>query len=455
MRWTVVIVAALSSLCNILLGYDMGIMGVAQPLIQKSLHLTNWENGFQVAVLSLSSGVIGLAVGPIADRWGRKSVMIWAAVAFLAGALISAFANSFFVLVIGRLFIGVGVGLGSLGSPLLLAELTPPDVRGMFVGSTEFVNNFGIVVGFVVGYCLASCPASWNWRAMLGIGAVPPLLIFATIFFIPESPRWLMAQGREEDAKKVVESVSPCDEVVEIMNDVRQTEEDAEAAWIEILRPSRVLRRQALVGWGVAMIDEITGIDAMVYFAINIVEQAGFESQHEALILVIVLVSIKTAVICVPMALLDRAGRKPLLLTSVLAQIMTGAALALSLGLAGSRWLTVVILWSYAASFSLGSSSLVFVIPSEIFPMRYRAKCTGVAWMFNRFAAFITIFAFLPLANAITTAGVFGIFSVLGLLCLIFVFFCVRETSNLSLEELQLLYQDPKNPDMETQFGSA
>lgn len=438
-RYTILI-ALLCSLCNILLGYDIGIMSVAHDFIREDLHLDAFRDGFQVGILNAAGGVGGLLTGELADTYGRRGTMMVAAVLFFVGSVTVTVAQGFWMIVIGRIITGLGTGVGALCSPLLLAELTSPKRRGMIVGWTEVINNVGICLGFVVGFYLSGLPLDVGWRVMIGLGALPPFAIMLALFVIPESPRWLMMRGREEEAKEVVLAVSDPDEYDEVMENCRKAVSVETAPWSEIICPGRLLRSIAVVGWGVPFLSQATGTESAVYFSPDIMADAGIKSPHDQYEANILVGIVKASLLLVPMFLIDSQGRKPVLLSSVAGQAITACCLAIAFWLAAEPWLVLMCLFAYIGTFSLGLSTLAFVIPAEVFPLKFRARATGVAWFLNRTTSSLVAITFLPACELVSVGGVFFFYSVVAFLGLFYVYWCVPETKNLSLEDVQELF---------------
>mmetsp|Transcript_146809 Transcript_146809/g.256125 ORF Transcript_146809/g.256125 Transcript_146809/m.256125 type:complete len:465 (+) Transcript_146809:49-1443(+) len=437
-------IALLCSICNILLGYDIGIMSVAHEFMKEDLHLTSFQDGFQVGILNAAAGVGGLLAGEVADRYGRRGTMIIAAALLLIGPVMVMIARSFTEVVVGRIITGAGTGVAVICSPLLLAELTSPSKRGMFVGWTEVINNVGIFLGYLIGYLLSGMPPDMGWRVMIGIGAAPPFAIMATTFVIPESPRWLMMRERFADAEDAIKMVSEPEEVDNVIKSCEEAVATDVAPWSEILCPGRLLRSVAVVGWGVPFLSQATGTESAVYFSPNIMEGAGITRPEDQYAFNVLVGVVKASLLLIPMFLLDSYGRKPLLFNSVAGQAVTALLLAAALGFASesSPVFVLISLYMYIGTFSLGLSTLAFVVPTEVFPLKYRARGTGVSWFINRITSSAVTISFMPAMSRLGDAGVFVFYSAVAFVGLFYVHLCVPETSNLSLEECEALFDE-------------
>mmetsp|Transcript_145225 Transcript_145225/g.253462 ORF Transcript_145225/g.253462 Transcript_145225/m.253462 type:complete len:487 (+) Transcript_145225:76-1536(+) len=436
-----ILVALLCSICNILLGYDIGIMSVAHDFMKRDLHLTSFQDGFQVGILNAAGGIGGLLTGELADRCGRRGTMLFAAGLFFAGSVMVTIARGFPLVVAGRIVTGLGTGIGAICSPLLLAELTSPSKRGMLISWTEVINNVGICLGFAIGYSLSGMPTHIAWRVMIGLGAIPPFAIFAATFIIPESPRWLIMRGRVAEAEQVIRMVSEPSEVDEVLLSCRDAVSSEVAPWSEVLCPGRLLRTISVVGWGVPFLMAATGTESAVYFSPDIMADAGVDDPVEQYACNVIVGLIKASLLVIPMFMVDAYGRKPVLFNSVAGQAITAFLLASALYWEqGTPRFTLVALYAYIGTFSLGLSTLAFVIPPEVFPTKYRARATGVGWFINRILSSFVAIIFLPARELIGAAGVFLFYSMVSVLGVFYVVWYVPETRNLSLEECQALF---------------
>eukprot|EP01048_Picozoa_sp_COSAG05_P016450 COSAG05_NODE_2117_length_3536_cov_16.781495_1_plen_475_part_00 len=323
--------AALNS-CN--LGFDIGVNTDVGPTLLRSSLINCSEQKLEVFMGSLNLFAIGgaLLASLIADAIGRRRSFAVAAAGFIVGVIIMASAGSFAALMTGRVLVGLGVGFGFAVDPVYISEISPPHARGRLVTWSEIGTNIGILVGFGAGALLSKLPDAVAWRYMLGTGVVLPLVMLCLVRFVmPESPRWLIRKGRLEEAHALLAQLYPPGEDIEavifsIEENIRQeTADSGVVSWqMLLLKPAPALRRMLLVGIGVAVCQQLVGIDAIQYFLLFILKESGITKTSEQFKYLIMLGLLKLACIFIAGPLFDSKGRRPLMLGSC-----TGMALAL------------------------------------------------------------------------------------------------------------------------------
>ena len=436
----------------------MGVMSGAIIYIQKDLHISQVQQEILVGCLSIVSIFGSLAGGRTSDVIGRKCTMGLAAVVFQSGALIMALAPSFPVLMSGRLLSGIGIGFGIMIAPVYIAEISPSSARGSLTSFPEIFINVGILLGYISNYLLSGLPYHISWRLMLGVVILPSVFIGITLIRIPESPRWLVAQNRAEEARLVLSMVTENDDeteqrLVEIVEaaELHKTEQKQQQqpppVWHElVLNPSPPIRRMLIAGCGIQCFQQITGIDATVYYSPAIFSNAGIKSDKEILAATVGVGCVKTASILVAISLIDRVGRKPLLYVSTSGMTVCLFALGVSLaslkhGLISQRVGISLAIWAVCtnvAFFSLGIGPICWVITSEVFPLRLRAQASALGAVGSRVSSGLIAMSFLSVARAISVGGIFFIFSVISALSVGFVHWCVPETMGKTLEQIEI-----------------
>jgi len=328
--------------------------------------------------------------------------------------------------------------------PLYISEISPAAHRGMLVTLSEIAISIGVVLGFSSTLLFSNLPGGQAWRLMFGCGCILPVaLIVLAIFVMPESPRWLVQQNRPVEAARVLRKIYPPDVNVEsIVKDIRVSVEKDIAAekavgWDVILFPSPAFQRMLLIGFGMAIAQQAVGIDAIQYFLVFILDQAGMKSREGQAAVLIALGLVKVTVVVIAGPLFDKIGRKPLLLVSL-------GCIFFSLFLLGCTFLadevnTNFALFSlalYMSGFSLGVGPVCWLIPSEVFSTTIRAKAMSVATFLNRATATLMASTFLSIANTITWGGYFALLSLVSLSILIFVWYFLPETKGRTLEDM-------------------
>ncbi|XP_039818969.1 probable polyol transporter 4 isoform X1 [Panicum virgatum] len=451
--------ALFASLNGILLGYDVGVMSGCIIYMQKDLHITEFQQEILVGCLSVVSLVGSLSGGRTSDVIGRKWTMGLGAIVFQLGAAIMTFAPSFTVLMIGRLLAGVGIGFGAMVSGVYIAEISPAGARGTLTSLPEICINLGILLGYVSNYAFSGLSEHINWRIMLGVGILPSVFIGFALFVIPESPRWLVMEKRVSEARAVLLQISESEaeveerlaEIEEAAGLMKSTKSEEKEVWRELLNPSPAVRRMLYAGCGIQLFQQITGIDATVYYSPTIFKDAGIKSDQELLAATVAVGFTKTVFILVAIFLIDKVGRKPLLYVSTIGMticlFLLGVALTLqkhAAGLMSPRIgidLAIFAVCGNVAFFSIGIGPICWVLSSEVFPLRLRAQGSALGQVGGRVSSGLVSMSFLSMARAISVAGMFFVFAAISVVSVLFVYFCVPETKGKTLEQIEMMFE--------------
>ncbi len=431
-------VCALTALGGLLFGYDTGVVSGALLFLKNDFGgLSSFQQELVTSLLLVGAAIGALVAGRVADRIGRRATIAATAVIFIVGVLLAALSPAFFALLIARVLIGIGVGSASMVVPLYIGEVAPPRLRGALVSFNQLAITLGIVVSYLVDYGLASTA---NWRLMFGLAVIPALILLVGILLEKESPHWLIAQGREAQARATLRTLrdeGSIDEEIDEVKDVNATEQ---AATGRDLLAGRV--RPALwVGLLLAVFQQITGINTVIYYAPTLLANAGL-GNSAALLANVLVGAVNVALTIVAILLLDRVGRRPLLLTGTAGMVVGMIVVALAfLGggqLGGTSAIVAVIgLLVYTGSFAVGLGPVFWLLIAEIYPLRIRGRAMSVATIANWAANFVVTISFLSLVNAIGGFGVFLMFA--GLTAVAWVYFWrkVPETKGRSLQQIE------------------
>ncbi|XP_012091563.1 probable polyol transporter 4 [Jatropha curcas] len=443
-----------ASLNSVLMGYDVGVISGAILFIQEDLKISEVQEEVLVGILSIISLLGSLAGGKTSDAIGRKWTIALAAIVFQAGAAIMALAPSFSILMIGRIFAGIGIGFGVMIAPVYIAEISPTVARGRFTSFPEIFINIGILLGYVSNYVFSGLPVHINWRIMLAVGILPSVFIGFSLFVIPESPRWLVMQNRIEEARLVLSKTNETEsEVEERLAEIKLAAEtanaekcEAKAVWREIINPSPAVRRMLITGCGIQFFQQITGIDATVYYSPTIFKDAGIKDNTQLLAATVAVGFTKTMFILVAIFLIDKAGRRPLLFVSTVGMSISLLGLSLSLMFLGGGklgiGLAILSVCCNVAFFSIGLGPVCWVVSSEIFTLRLRAQAAALGAVGSRLSSGMVSMSFLSVSRAITVGGTFFIFSVISAVSVVFVHTCIPETKGKSLEEIEMIFEN-------------
>ncbi|OWM78642.1 hypothetical protein CDL15_Pgr002813 [Punica granatum] len=447
--------AVFASLNHVLLGYDVGVMSGAIIFIQEDLNITEVQEEVLVGCLSVISLFGCLAGGRTSDLIGRKWTMGLAAVVFQTGAAVMTFAHSYRVLMIGRFLAGIGIGFGGTIAPVYIAEISPTASRGSLTSFPEIFVNFGILLGYISNYAFSGLPIHISWRVMLAVGILPSAFFGFALFIIPESPRWLVMQNRVDEARAILLKTNDHEaEVEERLAEIQlaagkginSDKYEERAVWHELLFPSPMLRRMLITGIGIQCFQQITGIDATVYYSPEIFKAAGIKDNSKLLAATVAVGVAKTSFILVAIILIDKLGRKPLLYISTIGMTVCLFTLAVAVSLPKEGQfgiaLSILSICGNVAFFSVGIGPVCWVITSEIFPLRQRAQASALGAVGNRVCSGLVAMSFLSVSRAITVGGMFLTFSAFSALSVLFVYKYVPETKGKSLEQIELLFQD-------------
>lgn len=444
-------VALTVALGGFLMGFDASVISGVVTFIEPEFGLSKIELGWSVASLTLTATLAMMVSGPLSDRLGRRPVLKIAAVLFAISAVASAVAPSFIALVTARMLGGFGVGAALIIAPMYIAEIAPAAMRGRMVSFNQLNIVIGISAAFFTNYLILRFGKSdlawaealrlgeWNWRWMLGVEALPAIFYFVALFAVPESPRWLLMNGREQDARRVLEKVTDSvqaeADIEAVKASLRAEQSTERAALRDLFQPA--MRLVLVIGVSVAVLQQITGINSVFFYAPMIFEQSGIGT--DAAFMQAVLVGLVNLVFTVLAILfVDRLGRRPLLGFG-----LTGIAvcmLLLSYGFGAAEMNPMIILvgiLGFVASFAISLGPVMWVLFSELFPNRVRGLAISFVGLINSAVSFLVQLVF-PwelenLGNSVTFL-IYGLFAIFGL---IFVMRVLPETKGKSLEELE------------------
>jgi SP family xylose:H+ symportor-like MFS transporter len=442
-------VCFVATLGGLLFGYDTAVIAGAIGYLEDFFRLTPAQVGW-AGSSALIGCVLGCAVaGSAGDRFGRKKVLIVCAVLFIISAVGTAIPRNLTQFVILRLVGGIGVGAASMTSPMYIAEISPARIRGRMVSLNQFAIVFGMLVVYFVNYTIAGLgDEAWNvavgWRWMFGSESVPALLLLMLLFFVPETPRWLIKQRRTDEALAVLERVNGPDEA-------RRERDSIEVALALEQGSIRMLFTPGMsialvIGVVLAVLQQVTGINVFLYYGPEIFKSIAGDASDAALLQTVVVGAVNLTFTIVAIWTVDRLGRRPLMMAGFAGM---GAAL-LGLGLAAyfqrtDTWVLVFVL-GYIASFALSVGPVTWVILSEIFPTKIRARAMAIATVFLWSANYVVSQTF-PMMDKnewliakFNHAFPFWVYAALCVVGVAFVGLAVPETKRKSLEEIERMW---------------
>ncbi|XAR72490.1 hypothetical protein NMG60_11019146 [Bertholletia excelsa] len=515
---------------GLLFGYDTGVISGALLYIRDDFKSVDKKTVLQESIVSMAvaGAIIGAAIGGwLNDRYGRRTAILIADFLFFIGAVVMASAPNPALLIVGRVFVGLGVGMASMTSPLYISEASPAKVRGALVSTNGFLITGGQFLSYLINLAFTEAPGTWRW--MLGVAGIPALLQFILMWLLPESPRWLYRKGREEEANTILEKIYPAEDVgaeIQALKESVETEiqerSSSEKVSIIKLLQTKTVRRGLMAGVGLQVFQQFVGINTVMYYSPTIVQLAGYASNRTALLLSLVTAGLNAFGSIVSIYFIDRTGRKKLLVVSLCGVIASLVVLSVvfhettthspavsysetakfsaytcpdyssagasapwdcmkclkasspDCGFCASPtnklfpgaclisndtvkdichdahrlwytkgcpskygWLALIGLALYIIFFSPGMGTVPWIVNSEIYPLRFRGVCGGIAATANWISNLIVAQSFLSLTQAIGTSWTFLIFGVVSVVALIFVLIFVPETKGLPIEEIE------------------
>lgn len=432
----VILAAIFAAVGGLLFGYDTAAISGAVIFIKQEFSLSTFPEELVVGMVLVGAATAALGGGRLSDRLGRRTTLILTSIIFIIGALICAFAASFEILLVGRTILGVGIGLASTTVPVYISEVSPAKARGWQVSLFQLAITIGILVAYMVDYAFAP---SGGWRWMLGLAAVPGLLLGLGMIYLPESPRWLAKHGQTEKARKILTRIRGnadiSSEFQEIETSLSQASERGSLS--ELFSPA--VRPALVVGIGLAVFQQITGINTVIYYAPTILQSAGISSASGAILATAGVGVVNVFMTLVAMWLIDRMGRRPLLLTGT-------AGIGLTLGILGFAFLkpggglaqvAVVTLMAYVASFAISLGPIFWLLISEIYPLKIRGLAQGTAAAANWAANLLVSLTFLTLVQALGPTRTFWLYALFAVGAWFFAYYLVPETKGRTLEEIE------------------
>lgn len=438
---------------GLLFGYDTGVISGALLYIKDDFEAVKRSSFLQETIVSMAlvGAIIGAAVGGwINDAYGRKRATILADVVFALGSVVMAAAPDPYVLIFGRLLVGLGVGVASVTAPVYIAEAAPSEIRGGLVSTNVLMITGGQFLSYLVNLAFTEVPGTWRW--MLGVSGVPAIIQFTFMLFLPESPRWLYMKKDKAEAISVLSKIHEPERLALEIDHLAAALEEEEHRKIAVsywdVFKKKEIRLAFLAGAGLQAFQQFTGINTVMYYSPTIVQMAGFQSNQLALLLSLIVAALNAAGTVLGIYLIDHVGRRKLALSSLSGVIISLVILAGAFffqssdstnGLYG--WIAVIGLALYIGFFAPGMGPVPWTVNSEIYPEAYRGICGGMSATVNWVSNLIVAQTFLSLAAAVGTGATFLILAGVAVVAFVFVILLVPETQGLTFEEVERIWK--------------
>ncbi len=429
--WSIVV-----ALGGFLFGFDTAVISGAEQSIQHYWNLSPIEHGLTISI-ALIGTIIGSLVGSLpSDRLGRRKTLIIIALIYLVSSIGTAVATSWFVFLFFRFLGGLGVGASSVTAPVYISEIAPAEKRGRLVAMFQFNVVFGIVVSYFSNYLIGQ-EGETAWRWMLGVQAFPSLLFFVLLQLVPESPRWLiMKRGKIEEAKTTLQIINP-DNYEDVITSIKRNHKEEESNGDTGQLISRRYKFPIFLAVSFAIFNQVSGINAIIYYAPRIFEMAGL-GRSSSLLSTVGIGAVNFLFTLIAINFIDKIGRKILMLIGSIGLIATLGLVAQAFYTQDfSGWSVTVYLLLYIAFFAFSQGAVIWVFISEIFPNQVRAKGQTLGSATHWVMAALIAFSFPMLAEKLGGGHTFLFFCIMMVLQLLFVWKLMPETKGRSLEQIE------------------
>jgi len=438
------LVCLIAAFGGLLFGYDTAVIAGAIGYLKLKFDLSPMLTGW-AASSAIWGCIFGtLFAGRLSDKYGRKKVLLLSGLLFTISALGSAIPDNLTQFVIARFIGGLGVGSASMLSPLYISEIAPAKIRGMLVTLYQLAIVFGINIIYIVNYLIVNAhDQEWNvqfgWRYMLGSEGIPAILFFLLLFFVPESPRWLVKENRSEDARKILNKINALDEARRILKEIKESVNEEKGNFMDLFKSG--IRMAILIGSVLALFSQITGINAIIYYAPEIFKQVGFGSES-ALFQTMIIGFVNMLFTVVAIRLIDYWGRRTLLIWGVSGMIFCLFAMGLFFYFEiSSGPLLLLFILGFIGSFASSLGPIPWVMISEIFPTKIRGTAMSFSIVILWLGVVLVTQFFPVLLVLFGGAYTFWIFMINALILLIFTLIIIPETKQKTLEEIQEIWK--------------
>ncbi|HKN04099.1 MAG TPA: sugar porter family MFS transporter [Buttiauxella sp.] len=431
-------VCFLAALAGLLFGLDIGVIAGALPFIAQDFQITAHQQEWVV-----SSMMFGAAVGAVGSGWlsfriGRRYSLMIGAVLFVIGSLCSAFAPNTEILIVSRVLLGLAVGVASYTAPLYLSEIAPEKIRGSMISMYQLMITIGIL-GAYLSDTAFSYSGSWRW--MLGVITIPALILLVGVFFLPDSPRWFAAKRRFHDAERVLLRLRDTSaEAKRELEEIRESLKVKQSGW-SLFKDNSNFRRAVFLGILLQVMQQFTGMNVIMYYAPKIFEIAGFTNTTQQMWGTVIVGLINVLATFIAIGLVDRWGRKPTLVLGFMVMAIgmgvLGTMLHIGIHTQGAQYFAIAMLLMFIVGFAMSAGPLIWVLCSEIQPLKGRDFGITCSTATNWIANMIVGATFLTMLNTLGNANTFWVYAALNLFFIVLTLWLIPETKHVSLEHIE------------------
>ncbi|WP_058969099.1 sugar porter family MFS transporter [Type-D symbiont of Plautia stali] len=431
-------VCFLAALAGLLFGLDIGVIAGALPFIAKDFNVTAHQQEWIV-----SSMMFGAAVGAVGSGWmsshlGRKKSLMAGAILFVIGSLWSAMATNPEMLIAARVVLGLAVGVASYTAPLYLSEIAPEKIRGSMISLYQLMITIGILAAYLSDTAFSDAGA---WRWMLGVITIPAILLLVGVFFLPNSPRWLAAKGDFRSAERVLARLRDTSEQAKReLDEIRESLKIKQSGW-QLFQSNGNFRRAVFLGVLLQVMQQFTGMNVIMYYAPKIFEIAGFANTTQQMWGTVIVGLVNVLATFIAIGLVDRWGRKPTLVLGFIVMAagmgILGTMLHIGINSAAAQYFAVAMLLMFIVGFAMSAGPLIWVLCSEIQPLKGRDFGITVSTATNWIANMIVGATFLTMLNTLGNAPTFWVYAGLNVFFILLTVALIPETKGVSLEHIE------------------
>ncbi|XP_042897178.1 solute carrier family 2, facilitated glucose transporter member 12 [Parasteatoda tepidariorum] len=438
----VVFSAVIASIGGILFGYDIGIISGALLQLKETFTLSYFEQELVVCGVLIGAFCASFFGGNVVDSFGRKAGIIISCGFFITGSVILFLSINFIMLIIGRVIVGIAISLSVTAECTYISEISPPSCRGMMVSFNEVGITTGFLIAYLMNYIFISMKNGWKW--MFGVAILPAILQGIGVAFMPSSHHYLIAKGQIQKAREVLIHLRKSENVEEEMEAIlKSMSEQKSFTYKDLFRSAFNMRSRMFLGMTLVFLQQFSGNANVLYYAPTVFQHFGYSTDTSATLVSVGLGIVKVIATIITLLMVDRVGRRSLLLTG---SVLMALSIIL-LGIVGTlqhssktdfstRIISVISLMVFVCAYSISYGPVTWLVLSEIFPGSVRGRAVSVATCINWASNIIVSLTFLDVLNAMGIGPVFVTYEIICFAAAIFIFFCVPETKNKSLEEI-------------------
>ena len=431
-------VSFIAGLGGILYGFDVGIIAAALLFVRNTFALSTHLEEIVVSVVPAGTMVGAIVGGILSDRLGRRVTLLWSGVIFIVGSILAPLSPNVGALIAARSLLGFAIGFTSVTAPVYVSELSPPQLRGTLIGMYQFALTLGIVFANLVGYWFA---AEQSWRLMFATGVLPAVVFLALVFTVPESPRWLFIKDRTEEGERVLLSYTDARGAQLLLDDIHLATElrQNQERWTALFTAKA--RRGIVIAVGFVVLQQLCGINTVIYYGPQIFALAGLDSNQHAIFASVLVSVMNMLATVIALFLVDRIGRKPLLYAGVGGMLASLLVLAFTFGHQATAThatgiTAVVCLMVYIACCAASMGPIAWILVGEVFPLPLRSRGAAAATIGYGLSNTLVSLTFLSVIHRIGSAATFGVFALFCAVTLVFTRFVIPETKALELESI-------------------